>query len=237
MEYSIKMAHIKYPLTQEAKETARQLVAAWDNGQVGQNFSLLETSSFNIRYRELKPSFDVHPDFKVPSLGTLNELAHFGLIVIVLEQKEVVRNPSSHPSNPIRQITLLQELRNAIQTDFEVSDYFLTVNAVGTIIHGDLNVDSGAFFQSAAAGIGNVTVTAESLPDELVKILGKEVLDQYGEIANAIEELRVAGQPTKREKMGLVIQELGRYIGHVSNTGGAITVIMTLAQMISRGNL
>jgi len=90
-------------------------------------------------------------------------------------------------------------------------------------------------FQSAAAGIGDVNVTAESLPDELVKLLGKDAVEPN--VAQAIEALKNADEPNRREKAGKVIAELGRSLEHLSNAGGAISAIMLIARLLSTGTI
>ena len=170
------------------------------------------------------PSLGASDVFHVPSFGTLNELAHFGLLTT---------DRLGTTDQQRSEITLLQELRNALQNDFDFSDYFLTTSAVGTIVYGDLTLDKDALFQSAAAGVGDVNLSTEAIPDKLIKILGDETLRQHVEIATAIEGLRNADQPTRLEKIGKVIQELGRDLGHLSNTAGAIAAITLLARVLS----
>lgn len=200
-----------------------------NHGQsIDQVFELIDVSSGNARSREFQAGLGTADGFSVPPMGVLNELSQFGLILM---SKLVL------PKGLRCEITLLQELRNAVQSDFDVSDYFLTTSAVGTIIYGDLMLEKGALFQSAAAGIGDVTVTAETLPDELIKLLGDEMLRQHSEVAQAIEALKTSDKPTRLQKAGKVIEELGRCLGHLTNTAGALAAIALITRVLSGSGL
>jgi len=218
---------IKYPLTLEAKEEARHLLQAWDKDEIQQAFYLIDvTGGSGVEGIRLNPGLGARSSFIPPALGIIRELGEYKLISlarVVTAQKERF------------EVTLLQELRNAVQNDFDVSDFFLTTSAIGTIVYGNLTLDRGALFQSAAAGIGDVNVTAQTLPDELVKLLGADALRP--EIAAAISALKVADEPTRLEKAGKVIEELGRGLAHMSNTGGALAAIALITRMFSGGGL
>lgn len=218
---------VKYPLTQDGKSAAKSLVEAWDRNEVDQTFELVDVSAGSgLRVRQFAIALGADNSFSIPSMGTLNELAQFDLINVI---KQIT-------TRGLRlEVTLLQELRNAVESDFEVSDFFLTISAVGTIIYGDLVMDSGATFQSAAAGVGDVNVTAQQLPDAIVRLLGEDALRP--EIAAAITDLKTADEPTRLEKMGKVIEELGRGLGHLSNTGGALAAIALITKILSGGGL
>src|SRR5690606_850224 len=105
--------------------------------------------------------------------------------------------------------------------------------AIGTFINGSLTMAEGAVFSSSA--YGDVTVTFQTLPEELLKLLGADALRP--EIANAINALKEADEPTRLEKAGKVIEELGRGLAHLSNTGGALAAIALIARMLSGGGL
>ncbi len=218
---------VKYPLTPEAKLAARTLLESWDSGEIQQAFYLIDqTAGSGAERIDLRAGLGAKSSFKPPSLGVIRELGEYRLI-------SLTRVAGSQAER--FEVALLQELRNAVASDFDVSDFFLTISAVGTIIYGDLVMDSGATFQSAAAGVGDVNVTAQQLPDAIVRLLGEDALRP--EIAAAITDLKTADEPTRLEKMGKVIEELGRGLGHLSNTGGALAAIALITKILSGGGL
>lgn len=200
---------VKYPLTPETKAIAEELVNAWNTGKLEQ---ILDVAVSN---HSVLVGGGVN--FQFP-LSALKELEEYRLIRVERTW-----------------VTLLQELRDAVANDFEVSDFFLTTSAVGTIIYGNLTLDKGALFQSAAAGIGDVNVTAQHLPDELVRLLGEDA--RRPEIAAAITELKTADESTRLGKMGKVIEELGRGLSHMKNAAGAIEAIILIARILGGGGL
>jgi hypothetical protein len=163
------------------------------------------------------------------SLAPMIELSKFNLITF---EEELLPTASGHISRRWRGI-LLQELWNAIESDFEVSDYFLTMNAVGTIVQGNLTIQPGAVFQSAASIQGDIQITA--LADEIAQQLGQEFLaDQRNrDVAESIDNLRNATDATRAEKLGKVIQELGRSLGHTANFAVIAQALLLIAPHIS----
>ena len=112
-----------------------------------------------------------------------------------------------------------------MNTDFAVSDYFLTLNAVGVInfgtVHGPL--------QGAATIYGNAENVTQ-LVDEIEELLGAEILAQFENLQSAINALKASDGKSRRQAMENVVVELSRYIGHVGNTGSAITAIILVAR-------
>jgi hypothetical protein len=152
----------KYPLTSEAQETARQLVEAWDNEYILQTFELVDvTAGIGAKAREY--SFGLGGDdsyMPPPSIGIIRELAQFPLIAI--------RDMSTSTNI---EVTLLQELRNAVANDFAVSDYFLSdtellanqlEEVLGTILAQNTELNTaisqlrGADVSTRAQKLGNV---------------------------------------------------------------------------------
>lgn len=205
---------IKYPLTEEAKIGASNLVTAWKADQIEQLMLI------TIRPGDDREEWSYWSGgtFSLPSKASLYELAAYNLIQITEERENV-------------QILLLQELRNAVENDFEVSDYFLTVNAVGTIVYGNLEVREGAIFQSGAAGHGNVAQNASQLADELENLLG-DLLNEQAELQKAVQELRKTDRETRVQKAGKVIEELGRCLSHSANASAVTLAIMQAARFI-----
>ncbi len=209
-------------LTDEAKEAARALVAAWDAHNLDQTFTIFHTMGGAQILQSRRTTSDKDA-FSTPPLTTFEELARHSLI-------QLERTASNN-----YRVLLLQELRDAIQNDFaQYRDVPITVTgAIGTFINGSLTMAEGAVFSSSA--YGDVTVTFQTLPDELLKLLGTDALRP--EIASAITALKAADELTRMEKAGKVIEELGRGLAHLSNTGGALAAIALIARMLSGGGL
>lgn len=218
---------MKYPLTDIAKNAAHNLLQAWLTGNVAQYFVISVSSEIG---EGSGPTVFVHEgdlgDFECPPISTLWELMKFNMIDIRVEKLEY------HSENWT--VLLLQELRNAVESDFEVSEYFLTMNAVGTIIQGDLTLHPGAVMQSAAANVGNIQQTNEQLADELTMKLGQEFLRSQEELRQAIEQLRTSVEVNRPSKFGKIVLELGRCLEHGANTVGVINGITMVAKYLSQ---
>jgi len=210
-------------LTPQAKDEARLLVAAWDTGKVSQKFTIVELYGDDQVLGTFVYSDSGHSDFDAPPRALLSELAQLRLLQMMQTKPDTW------------EILLLQELRDAVQNEFaRFRDVPITVTgAIGTFINGSLTMAEGAVFSSSA--YGDVTVTFQTLPEELVKLLGADALRP--EIASAIHALQSADEPTRLEKAGRVIEELGRGLAHLSNTGGALAAIALIARMLSGGGL
>lgn len=218
---------MKYPLTDTAKEAAKALVAGWDAGTIEQQFVVIISryaSGFDVFLHE-----GGQRDFKLPPLPSLLELAHFGLITV----QRVLTGHSSENW----EILLLQELRNAVESDFDVSEYFLTMNAVGTVVQGNLTLHAGSVFQSAATNTGAIQQSNEQLADTLTMQLGRDFLQTQKQLREAIDQLREAAEGEKPSRLGSVLLELGRCLSHGANAAQVIPAITAvssaLAQLIS----
>lgn len=218
--------HIHYPLTTVAKEFAHLLVQAWDSGKLPQLMRLFEIDGDGGNWGTgFKRTLDV--DFEAPDLSVWLELAEFKLV------RYIPQKDNRHEST--FDILLLQELRNAVQNNFEVSDFFLTTSAVGTIIYGNLHMQEGSNFQSGATNFGDVRISADMLPDKLIEMLGDSFLQKNAEVAAAIEGLKTANQLTQRSKLAKVIEELGRCLEHTANAGTAIAAIGLIHHFLASG--
>lgn len=214
----------EYRLTEGARKTAAYLVRMWNDDVIAQTFELVDaTAGSGVRSRQYLPGLGADDSFEVPAIGELNELARLNLISI---RRLVGRSEKL-------EITLFQPLRDAVDNDFTYFRELPLTGAIGTIIYGNLTMGEGAVFSSA--GQGDVTVTFQTLPDELLRLLGTDALRP--EIASAITDLKNADEPTRLRKAGKVIEELGRGLEHLSNTGGALAAIALIARMLSGGGL
>jgi hypothetical protein len=216
---------VKYPLTPEAKEAAKMLVEAWDNKKIAQRLTIYLT----IRNEEIQPTDNIDGagrDFKRPTLATWWELSKYGLI-----ERQVNFQETRHQKRLVGwEILLLEELRNAVENDFDVSDFFLTTSAVGTVVYGNLEVREGAIMQSQANIYGDNTQNANQLADELLELLGSDLLQSEPDLENAIVALKSVDESSRAEKCGKVIQELGHCMGHVANTATILTAISLAVQ-------
>src|SRR5687767_12542966 len=147
---------VKYPLTEGAKQAAKTLVEIWDKNPQEQLWSYMGMRAGGSISRERINS--LHSDQSIPmGIQTLRELSTFGLIRI-----------------DANEILLLQELRNAVENDFAVSDYFLTFNAVGNIFMMAEN-STVSNVVGGASNFGDVTQTqtvGADIANELTDKLG-----------------------------------------------------------------
>ena len=216
---------MKCPLTPEAKQLAKQLVNAWSNGDINQLFYLIDTSAGHDK--TLTVDFGrglLRDDLKMElELGQFRELGTYGLI-----QLTTVRNNQMERF----EVVLLQELRNAVENDFEVSEYFLTMNAVGTIVQGNLTMSPGSTFQSAASNTGDIAQNLEQVADDLYKIFGEDFLQEQTELRQSIDDLRDTTDANNQSKLGKVVSELGRCLNHGANAATVGNALITLAPFV-----
>lgn len=205
---------MKYPLTEQARATARALVAAWNAGEIEQRH-LLNVSE-RMENNRRRGYISIHGEDLLPS--TLRELSLFGLLVIENQQGASYN------------VLLLQELRNAVATDFDVSDYFLTLNAVGNII---VNSTTGPV-QGIGINTGTVHQTVDQLADYMSAILGQEFLATNTELKTAIDELRTAVAAGEQSALGKVISQLGNGLQHGANAAAVVTALYAAAPFIQR---
>ncbi len=206
---------MKYPLTPEAKVVASHLVEAWNSGEIDQIFELVDVTAGNVNRREYNSGLGVPGEFEIPQMGVVRELAVYGLVSL-----RVLGNNIKN--------TLLQELRNAVATDFEVSDYFITMNAVGNII---INSTTGPV---AGMGIGNAPIhqTVEQLSTDLAGRLGDDFLQTQTHLREAIDALSESAEADQQSKLGKVVSELGRCLQHGANTAGVMGAIRVVAAFL-----
>ncbi len=232
---------MKYPLTEGAKEGAKSLISLWDR-QLIEQYILVDLKWFRGKttlgylhiddydpeqeYFEKLSEEQIHEDWiwELPPAGVLYELAQYGLISVSREKDGNGKQATG--------ILLLQELRNAVENNFEVSDYFLTMNAVGTIVQGNLTIHPGGIMQSAASNTGNIEQNIEQLADDLIAELGMQFVQSNAELRQAIEGLRTATEGNKQSKLGKVISELGRCLGHTANATAIAAALIKLAPYI-----
>jgi hypothetical protein len=205
---------MKYPLTEQAKITARALVAAWEIGKIDQRDLL--TASEKIVDNRRRSFISILDEDYLPS--SLRELSLFGLLVIENQQG------SSY------NVLLLQELRNAVATDFDVSDYFITLNAVGNII---VNSTTGPV-QGIGINTGTVHQTVEQLADYMTATLGQDFLAANAELKSAIDELRTAVTADQQSALGKVISQLGNGLQHGANAAAVVVALYAAAPFLQR---
>jgi hypothetical protein len=205
---------MKYPLTEPAKDTAKALVSAWNTGRIEQR-SLINSPEKIIDHRR-RNFLEIDGEDYLPS--SLRELSLFGLLVI--------ENDRGSSYN----VLLLQELRNAVENDFEVSDYFLTMNAVGNII---VNSTTGPV-QGVGYSTGIVHQNVAELADYMTASLGQAFLETHAELKNAIDDLRTAVESDQQSKLGKVISELGNCLQHGANTATLVAALTAAAPFLQR---
>jgi hypothetical protein len=210
---------MKYPLTPETKKFAIELVNAWNTNEIDQLWSFVESTSDDMVLGVIL--FGIHDDSSLNVQifrHNLSELALYGLVHMTPQ------------SDDGWEILLLQELRNAVATDFEVSDYFLTMNAVGNII---INSQTGNV-QGVGYSAGDVTQTIEQLADELIEKLGDSFLRSQEGLHETILQLKVASVAEKRTLLGRIIQQLGKSLEHGAYAGAIITALPIVQTALQR---
>lgn len=207
---------MKYPLTETAKTAAIEIVAAWDAGNLEQKVRLAIMRGGDQERPMIvnRPSRD--NNFTSPPLATWWELSKFNLVAISADQNW--------------DILLLQELRNAVATDFDVSDYFITMNAVGNII---VNSTTGPV-QGVGVNTGTVHQTVEQLADYMTATLGQDFLAANIELKAAIDELRTATTADQQSALGKVISQLGNSL-HLGASTATIVQALTAAAPFLQG--
>jgi hypothetical protein len=204
---------LKYPLTENAKSVARALAEAWNKQDIEQMESFtLEFKSENNKNRSF---ISIKGQEFRPYI--LKELDLFGLI-------KVEQHKSAYT------VFLLQELRNVVENDFEVSDYFLTMNAVGNII---VNSTTGPV-QGVGYNTGIVHQNVEQLADYMTASLGQAFLDTQTQLKSAIEDLRTAVEADQQSKLGKVISELGNCLQHGANAAAVVVALNAAAPFLQR---
>lgn len=206
---------MKYPLTDDAKAAARHIVSEWIAGSVEQELTITVMRGDD----EVVPGVDygASDDFQSPSFAVWRELAKFDLV-------DLVRDENSWD------ILLLQELRNAVATDFDVSDYFLTLNAVGNII---VNSTTGPV-QGIGINTGTVHQTVEQLADYMTATLGQDFLAANTELKSAIDDLRAATTADQQSALGKVISQLGNGLHLGSSTATIVQALLAAAPFLQR---
>jgi hypothetical protein len=212
---------LKYPLTEQAKDTARELVAAWNAELVPQLIPLFEIrndgGSWHTRFKRT-----LEVSFEPPHLAIWLELAQYGLIRYIPDQ--------SQNDDANFEVLLLQELRKAVENDFEVSDYFLTMNAVGNII---VNSTTGPV-QGVGYNTGIVHQNVEQLADYMSASLGQAFLDTQTQLKAAIDDLRTTVEVDQQSKLGKVISELGNCLQHGANAAAVVVALNAAAPFLQR---
>lgn len=207
---------MKYPLTETAKSAVREIVNAWNVGELEQKIVLAIIRGDDEETPMIVNRRWGSGNFKSPSLATWWELSKFNLVAISGDENW--------------QILLLQELRNAVENDFEVSDYFLTMNAVGNII---INSTTGPV-QGVGHNTGIVHQNVEQLADYMTATLGEDFLATQSALAEAVAELRTAIEADQQSKLGKVISELGNCLQHGANAAAVIGALNAAAPFLQR---
>jgi hypothetical protein len=206
---------MKYPLTETTKSAAHDIVSQWNAGNVEQELTITVFRGDD----EVRPGFvyGANNDFTSPSFAVWRELAKFDLV-------DIRRGDNSW------EILLLQELRNAVENDFEVSDYFLTMNAVGNII---VNSTTGPV-QGVGYNTGIVHQNVEQLADYMTASLGQAFLETQTQLKAAIDDLRTAVEADQQSKLGKVISELGNCLQHGANAAAVVVALNAAAPFLQR---
>ncbi len=205
---------VTYPLTESARRVAGALVQEWQR-----------TDQQMFAFAAIRGGIQIvgtgRWQFTEFSPASLRELAHFGLLEL------------SRSQDTYWEVLLLQELINAVENAFAVSDYFLTMQAVGTVIVSDGDLTITAPVQGAASVYGSVTQSYEEIAESLRDTLGEELLATHQTLAEAIDGLTAATQKDDQSKLGKVISELGRCFEHGANAAAVSAALVSLAPFVN----
>jgi hypothetical protein len=221
---------VKYPLTEDAKDAAKKIVEAWNNKLLEQRFTFAELAGDDT---VIGTMLFGGSEFDLPTTSVLLELSKFHLLSI---------ESSSRDYQISYTVLLMQELRNAVANDFQVSDFFLTTQAVGTIINAAENSTVAIpALQSGVATFGNVTQTQINTPAELVaqltQILGQDIMTSYPELAQAVTSIATTPDLNRKHQLGNVILELGRCLQHGANATVVIQAIGLVYQFLNQAHI
>lgn len=212
---------VKYPLTEEAKEAARGLVEAWNSGELQQLFYVYDVTSLGDEAPEIITGLGATKLRSLPPLGILLELAQYGLLSL---------EPSPRSAKgDAWQILLLQELRNAVRSDFEVSDFFLTTTAVGNII---MNATVNAPVQGVGQALAPVTQNVELIVGEIKAMLGERFIEEHPDIERALKEFDDAPAEQLPNKGRRLIKSLAEVLQGVEQAAGVLQAIIFLSQFL-----
>jgi hypothetical protein len=211
-----------YPLTEAAKQAARELVWAWDAGEVAQYFAVQGDPPGG----EL--TVLIGGGEEPPQLGAFLELAHYGLIAI---ERQARLDPAVGFEREWWSILLLQELRDAVANDFAVSDFFLATRSAGAVIQvGGETPEADA---PPPVGVMLPMENVEQLSDRLMLMMGNAAMEAHPPLRAAIDDLRAADDPAEiRSRAGRVIEEVGRGVVALANAGAAIEAIQLIGHFL-----
>lgn len=214
-------SRVMYPLTPEAKQASIDLVQAWNKGELDRFFILYEQhSDYGVANTFVASYYENKTDFSPPKRDIFLELAEYGLVSIIQSEEDF-------------HVLLLQELKNAVENDFAVSDFFLVTQTIGTVIVAGDNFQLTGTVMSAATQSGEIIQSYETLAQNLSETLGKEYLESNHAIREAILGLSSGSTDDRRSKLGHVILELGRNLQHGANTATIGAALFQLARFIS----
>jgi hypothetical protein len=213
-----------YPLTEAARRAARELVSAWDAGEVKQYFTVQDLSVEDDFLVVIGGEQD--DDEEPPRISAFLELAHYGLLSL---GRQTRHDPVSGYESNFWVILLLQELRDAVEADFAVSDFFLATAAPGTVIY----LPEGAVVAGEPYGAPPRMENVEQLSDRLMEMMDDSMMEAQPALGAAITALRAADTPAEvRTRAGWVIEELGRGIAALANAGAAIEAVQLIGHFL-----
>jgi hypothetical protein len=222
------MPIIKYPLTDPAKDAARDLVAAWDK------HILPQTMLFGhyVQGKVAHPTFFDYQGSQIkydnaPERGLLYELAHFNLLVL----------RTFRDANTL-EVVLMQELRNAVLSDFTVSEYFLTINSSGVLNMrgGTVNIADNATRPTPRqlAQNNGYAAAAADITETLRELLG-DLLNRREDMAAALNTLAVADEDAHYVAALGVIAALGRALNDGEDSESVMAALDTLTRHVGEG--
>jgi len=212
---------IRYPLTDEAKAGARDLVEGWNDGVLPQTLLF----GHHQQGKKMVPMFyDLTGNQinfnKAPQRGAMFELAQFNLVML-----------RTFPEATTLEVIFMQELRNAVASDFVVSEYFLTLNSAGVLnIGGTVNIaDAGARLMP--------TRTIQHIGEESNEGLALLLREQLGplpmendDLDEALLALEIADDADGRGPTLDLLTLLGRLLNRGEHEGRVMEAVDTITR-------
>ena len=200
---------MEYQLTEEAKELAKLLVQAWDEGKITKSNLTHWTSSHIILMPQSQPRENFQ-NFDLPSKYDSVEFTE-------LERCELIEWRGR------KLLLLFPKLRNAVRDNFvePVNPSVITVNGHIGSINSNSTITNQ---QNIGVNQGVVNMTSQEIADELTTILGQEFVNSHADLRGSIDELRQSGESEKRTKARKVVSVIG---GIIAVTANISTIILT----------
>lgn len=180
-------------LTDDAKKAAQRIASAWENGELNQYIELIIYRGDD--QRKVQDILGAKDSFlsDIPPLALWLELGKFNFL-------EIKKEGNGY------NVLLMQELRNAVASDFNISDYYLPW--------------------------GSIAKSMDEVVGYLYFKLGDQLVESNAEIKEAIESLKTAPDSEKQSRIKRFMAALVRSMDTGSNAAAIITAMPGIATLL-----